>query len=65
MDTRKLMTEREVVERYGLPARTLQGWRHKGGGPRYVKPTSRVYYREEDIEAFLAASTRSHTAEAR
>jgi hypothetical protein len=49
------LTEAEVVARYaGLfkPA-ALRLWRRSGKGPHYLKVGRAVFYRVEDIEAFL------------
>lgn len=37
------------------PAATLQWWRAKGRGPKYVKLGRKVYYRRSDLEAFISA----------
>lgn len=37
---------------------TLQWWRAKGRGPRYLKISRRVVYRRSDLEAYIAAGAR-------
>lgn len=38
-----------------IPPTTLQWWRTKGRGPRYIKLGRKVYYRRSDLEAFINA----------
>jgi hypothetical protein len=48
-----LLDERGAAAALGLTPRTLQAWRHSGGGPLYVRISSRcVRYRPEDLQAF-------------
>jgi hypothetical protein len=44
----------ELSRRWSLSPRTLEQWRWRGRGPRYLKILGRVVYRLEDIEAFEA-----------
>ena len=37
------------------PSSTLQWWRTKGRGPRYVKIGRKVFYRRSDLDAFIAS----------
>jgi hypothetical protein len=50
MDDRVFLTQHELSKRWHLSPRTLEGWRLKGIGPRWVKVSSRVLYRRTDIE---------------
>ena len=45
-----------LAERWGLSPRTLEQWRWRGVGPRYLKLGGRVVYRLEDVEHFEADS---------
>lgn len=64
MHQQALMTQKQAAEFLSLSPRSLEGWRYRGGGPRYVRINSRaVRYRREDLEAFLAQRTFSHTSE--
>ena len=51
----------------GLQPQTLRAWRLRGVGPRYVRvghgARGRVFYRHEDIAAWLANRTFGSTAE--
>lgn len=50
--------ERELHERYGIPARTAQRWRVTGDGPPWVRiGARRIMYRKRDVEAWLEART--------
>jgi hypothetical protein len=52
-----LLTEKQAAELLHTPQRTLQGWRLRGTGPRYLKlqgsKRGSVRYRREDLEAYL------------
>jgi predicted DNA-binding transcriptional regulator AlpA len=59
-----LISEREAAERLNLSVRTLQGMRVKGGGPAFVKLTSRrVAYSMAALEAWVTARTRASTSD--
>ncbi|MEA3278576.1 MAG: helix-turn-helix domain-containing protein [Pseudomonadota bacterium] len=60
---RALLNEHQAAARLGLSHRTLQAWRWRGGGPRFVKLNNAVRYRPEDLDAWLADRTRSNTAD--
>ncbi len=57
-----LLTEVQVEAEYGLRRRTLQAMRYRGNGPKFLKPNGSIYYRREDIDAWLAESTRTSTS---
>jgi len=59
---RPLLTEAEVQRHFGFRKRTLQDWRRRGCGPRYVKIHTRVFYAIEDIETFIDAHKRQSTS---
>jgi len=44
-----------------LSERTLEAWRHRGGGPTYFKAGRRVLYRIGDLDAFIEAGRRAST----
>jgi predicted DNA-binding transcriptional regulator AlpA len=58
-----LITEQEAVRRLTVSVKTLQAWRVRGGGPRFVKVGRLVRYTEVDIEEFIRLHTMSSTAE--
>ena len=39
----------------GVPHRTLEDWRYRSVGPRYLKVGRVVRYRRADVDAWLAA----------
>jgi hypothetical protein len=43
--------------------RTLEGWRLRGGGPRFLKIGRRVIYRRRDLDNWLAARERASTSD--
>jgi hypothetical protein len=55
------LNQRELARRLKLSPRTLEGWRWRGEGPRFVKAGGRVLYRLEDVEAFEAEQLRQRT----
>ena len=44
----------DLSARWHITTRTLDNWRWRGEGPRYLKIGGRVVYRLEDIEAYEA-----------
>lgn len=55
----QLISPKETAQILGVSVETLSQWRHhKRYNLPYVKSGSRVRYRKEDIEAFIAARTK-------
>lgn len=52
--TDKLMTQREVKEITGLADSTLEQWRLKGKGPKFIKLGRLVRYRTSDVQAYIS-----------
>lgn len=52
--TDKLMTQREVKEITGLADSTLEQWRLKGKGPKFIKLGRLVRYRTSDVQNYIA-----------
>lgn len=50
--TGKMLTGRELAERWGLSTKTLDRWRNTGDGPPYLKFGRAVRYRMEDVIEF-------------
>ncbi|WP_343031967.1 helix-turn-helix domain-containing protein [Roseovarius bejariae] len=60
----RLMTEHEAADMLCYSVRALQNWRHRGGGPRFVKVSARsVRYRSKDLLAWIEERTVAHTSE--
>ena len=50
----ELMTERQAADYLQITIRTTQAWRYRGGGPRFVRISSRcVRYRKPDLDAWI------------
>lgn len=50
----KLLTLAEAAEKMRQPEATLRFWRHQGAtGPRSAKLGRRIFYREEDVQAWI------------
>ncbi len=58
-----LLTEVQVEAEYGVPRRTLQALRYRGGGMPFAKVGASVYYRREDIDAWINANMRTSTSD--
>jgi predicted DNA-binding transcriptional regulator AlpA len=62
MSLQKKLTINEAAEALGVSRRTLDNWRCKNRGPRWLKVgrghSGRVYYPLEEIEAYLARCLR-------
>lgn len=54
-----LGTPEEVAEYIRKPVRTLEQWRYRGVGPRFVKVGRDVRYRWEDVDAYLKAQSKA------
>jgi hypothetical protein len=59
-----LLTQRDAALALRCSTRTLERLRLSGLGPRYIKTTRKVLYRECDLEAWLTARLTSSTSEA-
>ena len=58
-----LLTEQEAAALLKVTVKGVQGWRHRGGGPRYCKVGRLVRYRLEDLQAFVLAALRTSTSD--
>lgn len=43
------LTVGDMVDRYGVPAKTVYDWNSKGTGPRYMKIGRHVRYKLSDV----------------
>ena len=60
-----LICEREAAEFLSYTVRALQNWRLRGGGPQFVKVSSRsVRYRRRDLIAWAESHLQSSTSDA-
>jgi predicted site-specific integrase-resolvase len=55
----RMLTPRQVTERFGIAEQTLANWRTAGKGPRWSKvgavgrPGGFVYYDPDDVQMYL------------
>ena len=58
----RLISENEAASFLGYTVRALQNWRVRGGGPRFIKVSSRsVRYRRRDLIAWANSLARTNT----
>ena len=48
-----VLTERQVAAEYNIPIKSLQQYRYRGNGPRFLKLGRSVRYRRRDIQAWF------------
>ena len=59
-----LVDEREAASILCYSVRALQNWRHRGGGPKFIKVSARsVRYRRRDLMDWIEARTVAHTSQ--
>ncbi|MDD4194969.1 MAG: helix-turn-helix domain-containing protein [Syntrophorhabdaceae bacterium] len=59
----KMYTTKTAAIKLSLSPATLEAWRCRGGGPKFVKLGKAVRYRLEDLDEFLKSKTRISTSE--
>lgn len=57
-----LMTEGETADYLGLSCRTLQAWRVRGCGPKFVKVGRSVRYQLEEVKEFVSDNVHQSTS---
>jgi len=50
--TAQLLNQRELSDRWSISERTLEAWRWRGRGPKFLRIGGRIRYRVEDVVAF-------------
>ena len=61
----RLFNECEAAAFIGYSIRALQGWRVKGGGPKFVKVSARsIRYRRRDLIEWAELRLKASTSEA-
>ncbi|MGH1417021.1 MAG: helix-turn-helix transcriptional regulator [Pelagimonas sp.] len=64
LKTDTLINEREAASVLCYSVRALQNWRHRGGGPKFVKVSSRsIRYRQSDLLTWIEERTISNTSQ--
>jgi predicted DNA-binding transcriptional regulator AlpA len=57
-----ILRGRDAANYLQISLRTLDGWRIKGGGPRYIKLKNKIIlYRLADLDEWLTSQERNHT----
>ena len=60
----ELLREEDAAEFLGVSVRTLQGWRFKGGGPKFIKMSHRaIRYRRKDLIEWVEGKVRTSTSD--
>jgi len=60
-----LVNQMEAARILGVTVRALEAWRHRGGGPLYIRISKRcIRYRQGDLQNFITERERSSTSEA-
>jgi len=57
IDPDALLNEAQASDFLNLSIRTLQAWRVKGAGPRFVRAGRAIRYRRSDLVAWIEANT--------
>jgi hypothetical protein len=61
----RLVNENEAATFIGYTIRALQGWRVKGGGPKFVKVSARsIRYRRRDLIEWAESLLKTSTSQA-
>lgn len=58
-----LLTEGQAADVLSISVRTLQAWRVRGGGPRFVAVGRAVRYRNAELIDFVESRTRTSTSD--
>jgi hypothetical protein len=58
-----LLTQREAALALRLSERTLERWRVAGIGPRFVRLHHSIRYRQQDLDAHVAARVVGSTSQ--
>jgi len=53
---------KDAAEYLNVAASTLEAWRHRGGGPVFLKFGKAVRYRQSDLEDFIKSKLRKNTS---
>lgn len=59
----KLLNTTETAELLYIRPNTLNGWRIKGVGPRFLKIGRLIRYSENDVNAWLDTQTHTNTSQ--
>jgi excisionase family DNA binding protein len=59
-----LYSTKEAARLLNVSHRTLEDWRHRGCGPRFITINRMVRYRADDLAAFLDRPSYANTGQA-
>jgi predicted DNA-binding transcriptional regulator AlpA len=59
-----LLGQERVAQRLGVATKTMEAWRHRGGGPPFVRIGRLIKYRSQDVEKWIASNVCHSTSEA-
>ncbi|AOK05701.1 helix-turn-helix domain-containing protein [Burkholderia sp. AU28942] len=59
---RRVLSENELAQRWGISPKTLQRWRSEGRGPKYLKLSKRVSYPLDAILEFERGALHDSTS---
>ncbi len=63
-DPDQLLRQEQAALMLGLTPRCLENWRHRGGGPSYVRISARcIRYRRSDLHEWVEARLRTSTSD--
>lgn len=61
---KKYLNPQQAAEYLGVQPRTLEAWRHRGGGPRYALISNRLCrYSVADLDDFMHSRIRTSTGD--
>ncbi len=61
MEQKRFLNSEEAADYLGLQRTTLEAWRCRGGGPRFVKLGRAVRYRQADLDEWIESRIRENT----
>jgi len=59
----EVLNEKETAALLRVSVKTLQTWRYKGNGPKFLKFGRAVRYRRGDLQDFVLRALRSSTSD--
>ncbi len=63
-DFDSLVRQEEAAIILGVTPRCLENWRHRGGGPSYVRISARcIRYRRSDLKSWVEERVRTSTSD--
>ena len=63
-DLEQLVRQEEAAALLCVTPRCMEGWRHRGGGPKFVRVSGRcIRYRISDLDRWIEERVRASTAD--